>query len=83
MGRGQIQEDGEKGKYLLTPYDPPSFINSEYIGVSKHRGTPKWMVKIMENHIKMDDLGGPPLYLETPTSSLGPFSFFPGYTTST
>ena len=26
--------------------------------------TPKWMVKIMENPIKMDDLGGkPPLFL--------------------
>ena len=24
------------------------------------------MVKIMENPIKMDDLGGPPLFLETP-----------------
>ena len=28
------------------------------LGVSKNRGTPKWMVKIMENPIKMDDLGG-------------------------
>jgi len=28
--------------------------------VSKNRGTPKWMVKIMENPIKMDDLGGKP-----------------------
>ena len=26
---------------------------------------PKWMVKIMENPIKIDDLGGPPLFLET------------------
>ena len=30
---------------------------------------PKWMVKIMENPIKMDDLGGPPLFLETPISN--------------
>ena len=30
------------------------------LGVSKNRGTPKWMVKIMENPIKMDDLGGKP-----------------------
>ena len=37
------------------------------MGVSKNRGTPKWMVKIMENPIKMDDLGVP-LFLETPTS---------------
>ena len=28
------------------------------MAVSKTRGTPKWMVKIMENPIKMDDLGG-------------------------
>ena len=29
------------------------------MGVSKYRGgPPKWMVKIMENTIKMDDLGG-------------------------
>jgi len=33
----------------------------EHIGVSKNSGkTPKWMVKIMENPIKMDDLGGKP-----------------------
>ena len=30
------------------------------IGVSKNSGTPKWMVKIMENPSKMDDLGGKP-----------------------
>ena len=35
------------------------------MGVSKNSGTPKWMVKIMENPIKMDDLGVP-LFLETP-----------------
>ena len=28
------------------------------MGVSKNSGTPKWMVKILENPIKMDDLGG-------------------------
>ena len=39
----------------------------KFMGVSKHRGVypPKWMVKIMENPIKMDDLGAP-LFLETP-----------------
>ena len=36
-----------------------------YMGVSKNKGTPKWMVKIMENPIKMDDLGIPS-FLETP-----------------
>ena len=34
------------------------------MGVSKNKGTPKWMVKIMENLIKMDDLGVP-LFSET------------------
>ena len=28
------------------------------MGVSKNTGTPKWMVKIMENPINMDDFGG-------------------------
>ena len=37
-----------------------------HMGVSKNMGGPrKWMVKIMENPIKMDDLGVP-LFLETP-----------------
>ena len=40
-------------------------LKKNYMGVSKNRGTPKWMVKIMENPIKMDDLGVP-LFLETP-----------------
>ena len=38
----------------------------EYMGVSKNRGIwkpPKWMVKIMENPIKMDDLGVPLCYI--------------------
>ena len=35
------------------------------LDVSKNRGTPKWMVKIMDNPIKMDDLEVP-LVLETP-----------------
>ena len=34
-----------------------------HLGVSKNMGTPKWMVKIMENPSKMDDLGVP-LFLE-------------------
>ena len=33
--------------------------------VSENSGTPKWMVKIMETPIKMDDLGVPPFW-ETP-----------------
>ena len=39
-----------------------------YMGVSKNRGKPpKWMVKIMEKPIKMDDLGVP-LFSETSIS---------------
>ena len=41
------------------------FFRQKHVGVSKNNGTPKWMVKIRENPIKMDDLGGPPLFLET------------------
>ncbi len=41
-----------------------------HMDVSKNRGTPKWMVKIMENPIKMDDLGGVknPIFGSTPIS---------------
>ena len=45
------------------------------MGVSKNKGTPKWMVKIMEKKekpIKMDDLGGNPTIfgnIHIPTSS--------------
>jgi len=36
------------------------------MGVSKNRDTPKWMVKILENPIKIDDLGENPPFKETP-----------------
>ena len=36
-------------------------VNMPYMDVSKNTGkTPKWMVKIMEKLIKIDDLGGFP-----------------------
>ena len=35
----------------------PTFIWMKHMGVSKNRGTPKWMVKIIEKPIKVDDLG--------------------------
>ena len=47
---------GENQKYLNQIAFPHSF--------SKNRDTPKWMVKIMENPLKMDDLGVP-LFSET------------------
>ena len=44
-------------------WNSPRFLTGQillYKGVSKNRGgPPKWMVKIMENPIKMDDLGVP------------------------
>ena len=49
------------------------FLNVfDVLGVNPKIGlpqnTPKWMVlvKIMENRVKIDDLGGFPLFLETP-----------------
>ena len=43
------------------------------LSVSKNMGTPKWMVKIMENPIKMDDLGGVfPLVITTGNHQVKP-----------
>ena len=49
------------------------------MGVSKNRGTPKWMVKIMEIPIKMDDLGGKPTIFGN-THVDGVFTSFDGLT---
>ena len=43
-------------------FQPMAYIWLKCMGVSKNRGTPKWMVKIMENPI-IDDLGGKPTIL--------------------
>ena len=51
------------GKGGETGFKDEAFFGS-CVGVSKNRGTPKWMVKTMENPIKMDDLGVP-LFSET------------------
>ena len=55
---------------LFTPLRVPVAIDRwHYMGVSKNKGTPKWMVYFMENPIKMDDLGGkPPIFGNTHTS---------------
>ena len=47
--------------------ETPQNGKKQNMGVSKNSGTLNWMVKIRETSIKMDDLGGPPLFLETPT----------------
>ena len=39
-----------------------SSVRCNYMGVYLNGGTPKWMVKIMENPIKMGDLGVPSFY---------------------
>ena len=54
-----------KNCLVFPGYDPSS--QGCYMGVSKNRGTPKWMVKIMENPIKVDDMGGKPTILGNPT----------------
>ena len=43
-------------------------INFTYLGVSKNRGTPKWMVYNGTPYFLMDDLGKKTLFLETPIS---------------
>ena len=57
---------------------------------SKNWDTPKWMVKIMENPIKIGDLGGKPIILGNPHISVGIVtvhyirqhpSLYPEYTT--
>ena len=42
-----------------------------HMGVSKNRDTPNWMVKIMENPIKLDDLGGKSTIFRNPHILLG------------
>ena len=37
-----------------------SCVESFYMGVSKNRGTPKWMVYNGKPYVLMDDLGGKP-----------------------
>ena len=39
------------------------------LDVSKNRGTPKWMVKMRENPIKMHDLEGTPIFGNTQLST--------------
>ena len=47
--------------------------NIQYMGVSKNSDIPKWI--IMENPIKMDDLGGPPLFFGNTHMTLESFLF--------
>ena len=53
--------DGSKGSW--------GGFRFPFLGVEPKIGVvnpPKWMVKIMEKPINMDDFGGPLLFLETP-----------------
>ena len=61
------------GGIIMNPNINISYSHSMYIfyiyiymGVSKNNGTPKWMVYKGKSYIKIDDLGGFPLFLETP-----------------
>ena len=58
------------------PYEVFKFFTNQN-GISKNRGfPPKWMVNIMENPIKMDDLGGKPTIFGN-TQML--FAFLPAF----
>ena len=59
---------------LLASGDGKCPVYPRHKGVSKNKGTPKWMVKIMENPTKMDDLGGNPPFSETPINPKQPGS---------
>ena len=52
---------------LRGPVDACWYTHDKYGCQPKNRGIlpPKWMVKIMENPIKVGWFGGPPLFLET------------------
>ena len=59
-------------------------ISMYHMYVSKNRGVypPKWMVKIMENPIKMDDLGVPVIFGNTHISRIfNMLLHFPQYQT--
>ena len=53
-------------KHYRSPKDAGSRYHQgsiPYMGVSKNRSTPKWMVYNGKPYEQMDDLGGPPLFL--------------------
>ena len=59
--RGKTTRDHLRGNHSSDPQQPKTrsrFNGSHHLGVSKNRGTPKWMV-YKGNPIKMDDLGVP------------------------
>ena len=61
---------------IKKPLKPTGSKAIPYMGVSKNKGTPKWMVYFMENPIQMDALGVLPLFLETPIYPNQPRFFF-------
>ena len=64
---------------ICFPIEKPSATAKLDMDVSKNRGkNPKWMVKIMENPIKMDDLGVFPYFWKHPKSCFCSFSFVLG-----
>ena len=56
----------QNGAEARSMWPQQEVLGRVHLDVSKNRGTPKWMVKIMENpYEQMDDLGVP-FFLETP-----------------
>ena len=53
-----------QGRYSFGYFGGLLFKTKYHVGVSKNRGTPKWMVYDGKPYEQMDDLGGPPLFLE-------------------
>ncbi len=60
---------GNIGTELWSKLVYPLWIQHGHYNINrcwtKNRGTPKWMVKLMENPIKMDDLGVPYFGVDT------------------
>ena len=61
-GQARTKKNPEPGWRGEDTFGLSSLLNFLHVGVSKNSGTPKWMVKIMENPIKMDDLGGTTIF---------------------
>ena len=69
--------DGRSKKYCKNAFNKKRLQLLQFgsrfyfdMDVSENRGIPKWMVKIMENPIKMDDLGGKIQHFRKPPYNL-------------
>ena len=56
---------------MIGGYVPFAELVRKYMGVSKNRGTPKWMVDFMENPMKNGGFGGTTIFGNTHIVMLG------------